>query len=176
MIAASKDVGLLKYLSHSDLELIVAKAIKIEKKPGDAIALSGEPVAGICWIKSGQVGVYPPGATSPFAHLERGAAFGEMSFLDGSKASATIRIEKAGTEILMIGHSVLHQLIKDSPSIGNGIYRGIAESLAQKLRLTNIKIAAEISATRQSIANSPSTSGVDSVSEFITAIERTIQF
>lgn len=99
-----------------------------------------------------------------------------MSFLDGSKASATIRIEKAGTEILMIGHSVLHQLIKDSPSIGIGIYRSIAESLAQKLRMTNIKIAAEISATRQSIANKPSTSGADSVSEFITAIERTIQF
>jgi hypothetical protein len=42
-----RDTDLLKYLSQSDFDLVKAKVIKLEKKPGDAIALSGEQVAGI---------------------------------------------------------------------------------------------------------------------------------
>ena len=175
VVSSIRNVGLLKHLSQSDFDLVNAKAIKLDKKPGDAIALSGEPVAGIYWVKTGKVGVYPPGANKAFTYLEKGAAFGEMSFLDGSKASATIRIEDQGTEIAMINHVVLHQLIKGSPTIGNSIYRGIAESLAEKLRVTNIKSSAEISSTRQSLASASSLSGNDGVQEFISAIERTIQ-
>ncbi len=176
MVTAVKEISILKYLSNPDFELIQSKVIKLDKKLGDAIALSGEPVAGIYWVVSGQVGVYPPGADKAFAFLERGSAFGEMSFLDRSKASATIRIEKTGTEIAMITHVVLHQLIKDSLSIGHSIYRGIAESLAEKLRVTNSKIAAEISTTRESLASSNLLSGKEGVKEFLAAIERTIQY
>ena len=171
-----RDTDLLKYLSQSDFDLLKAKVIKLEKKPGDAIALLGEQVAGIYWVRSGKVGVYPPGANRAFTFLGKGSAFGEMSFLDGSKASATIRIEDSGTEIAMINHAQLRQLINDSSSIGNSIYRGIAESLAEKLRATNMKISAEISATRQNLAGSGSLSGSEGVKEFIAAIERTIQF
>jgi CRP-like cAMP-binding protein len=168
VVSGDRFGGLLKHLSQTDFDLVNTKAIKLDKKPGDAVALSGEPVAGIFWVNSGQVGVYPPGSDKAFTFLEKGAAFGEMSFLDGSKASATIRIEEPGAEIAMISHAVLHQLIKGSPSIGNGIYRGIAESLAEKLRVTNLKISAEISKTRHTLS--------EGVQGFIAAIERTIQF
>jgi len=176
MATDMSEVSLLKYLSQSDIDVINEKIINIEKKPGEAIVLSGEPVSGVYWVKSGQVGVYPPGATNPFALLDQGSGFGELSFLDGGKASASIRVEMAGTQVGMVSHPVLHKLIKDFPSIGSCIYRGIAESLAQKLRLTNLKISAEISATRQTLESSTLPSGRDGIQEFIAAIERTIQF
>ena len=154
MIENYHDIAIFKYLSDSECELIKSKVLFVRKKTGEAIALSGEPVVGIYIVIKGEVGVYPPGSKKPFSTLKPGTAFGEMSFLDGSKASATIRTEKPETEVACISYQLLQTLLKDSPQLAAGMYRGIAVSLAQKLRTTNEKISSEVAETHKQLIQS----------------------
>ena len=173
MKISNKQIVLFKYLNDAECDLLLNKAQSLKKNPGDAVVLSGEPVAGIYVILSGEVGVYPPGAKKPFSLLSPGAAFGEMSFLDNSKASATIRIEKTGTEVTCISHALLQELVSNNPQLGSGIYRGVAASVAQKLRTTNEKISLEVAATHKTLLDSHLGKAVDGASVVEKLSERT---
>lgn|GEM_PF-6129770 len=151
MIGSYRDIPLFKYLTDAECHLLKEKAMIVSKKQGEALALHGEPVAGINIVLSGEVGVYPPGAKRSFSTLGAGMAFGEMSFLDNSKASATIRVDNPVTEIALIPHQTLQMLIKSNPQLGANLFRGIAESVAHKLRSTNEKISKEVAATHRKL-------------------------
>jgi CRP-like cAMP-binding protein len=123
----------------------------VEKDPGGAILLNGEAVPGIYIVGTGKVGVYPPAATKPLAILREGASFGEMSFLEKSKASATIRVEAKGTKLLLLTHADLTALVEGDAELGRALFRGMALTLSQKLRNTNDRITAELKAGRKLI-------------------------
>lgn len=125
----------------------------VEKEPGGAILLNGESVPGIYIVGVGKVGVYPPAATKPLALLSEGASFGEMSFLEKSKASATIRAEAKGTKLLLLTHADLDALVDGDAELGRALFRGMALTLSQKLRNTNDRITAELKAGRKLIAD-----------------------
>lgn len=138
----------------------------IEKKMGEAILIHNEPVPGIYIVAEGEVGVYPPGLASPLLTMGPMSSFGEMSFLEKTLASATIRSESPKTTLVMLPHHELSTLIEEKHNLGKAIYQGIATSLSQKLRTTTERIARELGSGRQillSLSSSEISTSLDSI-------------
>ena len=173
MNISNRQIALFRHLSDAECDLLINKALNLKKNPGEAVVLAGEPVAGIYVVLAGEVGVYPPGAKKPFSVLGPGTAFGEMSFLDNSKASATIRIEKPATEVACISHTLLQGFASSSPQIGSNLYRGVADSVAKKLRMTNEKISLEITAAHDNLMDAKFGKTLDGASVVEKLIDRT---
>jgi CRP-like cAMP-binding protein len=119
------------------------------REKGDAIVLSGEDVSAIYVVAEGMVGVFPPGVAKPIAELGPGDCFGEMSFIESSQASATIRAVQNGTKLIRLRQDELHQLSRENAELGAAIFRGIALTLSKKLRATTSRIAEELAVGRR---------------------------
>jgi CRP-like cAMP-binding protein len=70
------------------------------------------------------------------ATLEPGQTFGEMSFMDGSPATATVTTT-APTEFLEITRESLDQLLQEKPGLGVKLWRNFALDLKERLSRTN---------------------------------------
>lgn len=146
-------VPAFQFVTGESVQRLANVAKVIEKGQRDALLLHGESVPGIYIVAEGSVGVYPPGASRPLVSLAVGASFGEMSFLENTKASATIRAEVKGTRIVFLAQSDLADLVDGDPELGRALYRGMALTLSQKLRTTTERIAAELAAGRNLLAD-----------------------
>jgi len=144
--------SLFTFLSEIDSQRLETQALPMKKRRGDALLLFGEPVPGVYLIDRGEVGIYPSGSKNALHVLGAGSSVGEMSFVDRASASATVRVESADAELRLFKHSVVEELIATHPTLGVGIYRGIAEELSRKMRDTNQRIAHESSKARKVLA------------------------
>lgn len=142
-------IPVFSFLAPGDAQKLQGIARAVTKTRGDAVVMHDEPVAGIYIVAEGSVGVYPPGAIKPLLELQAGEAFGEMSFIEKSRASATIRAEAKITKLAIIMQQELEKLIAADPQVGAAIYRGIAFNLSRKLRATTERIAHELSTGRR---------------------------
>lgn len=142
-------VGAFRFVSPEARQNLAQISKIVEKKQGEAILIHDEPVPGIYIVIEGEVGVYPPGLSNPLINMGTMASFGEMSFLEKTRASATIRAETPRALLVMILQQELALLIDKDPSLGQALYKGIATNLSQKLRLTTDRIAHELGAGRQ---------------------------
>ena len=142
-------VQIFQFLTPPQVKLLVSHGKSVEKHARDVVLLAGESVPGIYVIGEGAVGVYPGGSLQPIARLTVSQSFGEMSFIESGKASATIRAEEPGAKLMLVLHTDLTAMIADDPTFGLALYRGMSLALSQKLRTTTAKITAEIKAGRQ---------------------------
>jgi CRP-like cAMP-binding protein len=137
----------------------------LTKVKGEAVLMHGEPVPGMYIVGEGAVGVYPPGAQRPLVTLGAGEAFGEMSFLEKSRASATIRAEDKITRLIVIQHGDLSALLDAEPRVGYSLYQGIAFTLSKKLRTTTSKIAGELAKGHHLLSDLAARSGSEDLSD-----------
>lgn len=144
-----RSVPVFQFISQEQVIKLSGIAKSVEKGRSEAFLLHGETVPGIYIVGQGKVGVYPPGTTRPLVELGTGQSFGEMSFLEKSKASATIRAEEMGTKTALLLQSDLAQLCTEDPELGRAIYHGMALTLSSKLRTTTEKIAKELQVGRK---------------------------
>jgi CRP-like cAMP-binding protein len=82
------------------------------------------------------------GAMIPLALLEAGEFFGEMSFVDGVATSARIVADQP-TRVRIIDPSTVDALAQSDPTFPGRLYRSIAAILAQRLRLTSMRLYAD---------------------------------
>jgi CRP-like cAMP-binding protein len=61
------------------------------------------------------------------AELKAGEFFGEVSLLESTSATATIKAVEDGTEILMIPHDSFQALLKEHPVLEKSLRDRIAE-------------------------------------------------
>lgn len=73
------------------------------------------------------------------APLGPGNAVGEMSFVDGVGASATL-IADGDVELLVVSRSVIESFIEKDPSFAGRFYQSLFIELANKLRHTNVRV------------------------------------
>lgn len=144
-----RSVPVFQFISPEQASQLAGIAKSVDKDRGEAFLLAGETVPGIYIVGEGRVGVYPPGTSRPLVELGTGHSFGEMSFLEKSKASATIRAEENGTRAALLMQPELLQLCSDEPELGRAIYHGMALTLSSKLRTTTDKIARELAVGRK---------------------------
>lgn len=146
---ALRAVPVFQFISQEQVIKLGGVAKAIEKGRAEAVLLHGETVPGIYIVGEGKVGVYPPGTTRPLVSLGTGESFGEMSFLEKTKASVTIRAEENGTKLAVLLQADLAQMCNEDPELGRALYHGMALTLSQKLRTTTDKIARELQVGRK---------------------------
>ncbi len=70
------------------------------------------------------------------AELGPGRSVGEMSLIDGSPRSATVKA-KTNLSLIVLKREDFQKLLEDHPQVANRILMGIANLLSQSLRDTN---------------------------------------
>jgi len=98
----------------------------------------GQPGAALFLVLDGKVAVeiFRETSTTRLAVLEKGAFFGEMALLDETPRSATARALER-TRTLALYRNDLNGLVQRDAKTACQIYRSLAATIAERLRLTN---------------------------------------
>ena len=127
-----KQAEMTVFLSNQDWELFLEKAETRLYQPGDVILQMGEHSRALYLINKGQVQVEQrPGRV--LAYHGSGAVFGEMSFLQGREASASvIAVDNVEVRIMHLMH--VNSLLNSVPGLATRFYQTLAVTLAQRLQ------------------------------------------
>ena len=89
-------------------------------------------------VLSGSVSVERPGVETDvvLATLDSGAVFGEMTFLDGSRAAATVTASEQ-TEVMELRSEDLHEILSQYPELAVKLWRNLALELRRRLIRTD---------------------------------------
>ena len=79
------------------------------------------------------------GAMVPLATLGVGDFFGEMSFVDGAATSARVVAEEP-SRLRIIDAATIDKQAGNDPRFAARLYRSIAAILAERLRLTSMRV------------------------------------
>ena len=119
------------FLSNQDWELLLDEAETRLYQPDEIILPMGECAEAMYLIDKGQVRVEQrPGRV--LAYHGSGAVFGEMSFLQGKEASASV-IAEDEVEVRMMALSHVNELLNSVPGLAARLYKTLAVTLAQRL-------------------------------------------
>jgi CRP-like cAMP-binding protein len=130
-------------LTDADKEALKAKAGTRQFKSGDAIINEGDQVDELLVVQSGMLRVVQSKrqafAAEFIGPLGPGNAIGEMSFLDGGKASATLFAD-GDVEVYAFSRSAIDELLESDPGFAARFYLSLFIELASKLRTTNLRV------------------------------------
>lgn len=135
---------IFNYITEDQKQELLSHAKIVQAKKGHTFILFNEDVPGIFVLTQGTVGVYPGNETTSIATLNPVATFGEMSFIEKRKASATVRAEQDGVEVVFFNRKQVDAYLNSNPLVTLSMYRGIALTLSERLRATNSKVHGEL--------------------------------
>jgi CRP-like cAMP-binding protein len=98
--------------------------------PGTRLTEEGKPVPHLVLICDGQASVESGG--EEIANLHGGTFVGEMAFLSGNPASATVTVARP-TRAFVFDMAKLEALARENDSVAGDLYRAIGRDLARKL-------------------------------------------
>ena len=134
-----KDAHLLRqgvFAGFTDAQL--ARLVKAgtwrQLDAGTILTHQGKPVEELVLICEGQAIVDASG--SVVAHLRDGAFVGEMAFVSGNPASATVIVEQP-TRAFVFDMERLRKLVQTDDLVAVAIHRVVGRDLAQKLKVRN---------------------------------------
>jgi len=123
-------------LSPDDWQLLLQES-KCRTFPKDAVIMKeGEWATRIHQIAKGtcRVEKYIDGVDLVLARMDNGELFGEISFLEGVKATATVVADEEGTDIYIIEGAALTVLFARQPALAGRFYQYLAQLLSTRLR------------------------------------------
>ncbi len=130
-------------LTDADKEALNAKAKTRQYKSGSAIINEGDQIDELLIVQSGTLRVVQSKrqafAAEFIGPLGPGNAIGEMSFLDGGKASATIFAD-GDVEATAFSRSAIDELLESDSGLAARFYLSLFIELASKLRTTNLRV------------------------------------
>ncbi len=106
---------------------------------GANLTREGEPVSELALICTGQAAVESHG--NIVAHLRGGAFVGEMAFVSGNPASATVTVEHT-MRAFIFDMERLRKLVETDDLVAVAIHRVIGRDLASKLKTKNEEASA----------------------------------
>lgn len=111
----------------------------------EQILHEGDSHNAIYVIKTGtaRVEIESSGFQLEIARLAQGQIFGEMSFLEGSPASASIVADKDGLDVYAISGEQVDSLLAKDPGFFGRFYKSLADILSKRLRDTNVLMKEE---------------------------------
>jgi Cyclic nucleotide-binding domain len=105
---------------------------------GTTLAEENKPLQTLFFICAGHVKVTVAGRE--VAHLEKGNFVGEIAFLTEKPATATVVAEDS-VRALVFERAELNQLFRDDGGVAGLVYQLLGRELAQKIKLSNIRIS-----------------------------------
>jgi CRP-like cAMP-binding protein len=132
VIEALKKIDIFDGIQHDERALgrIGAQAERKRFEQGQILVEEGKQGLGMFAIVSGKVVVEVKG--TKVNELDAGAVVAEMSLLDDKPRSATVRATEA-TDTLLFTRDVFRKLVNQTPQLG----LGLARNLAERLRVAN---------------------------------------
>lgn len=111
------NVEVLSFFSDEQLRKVTAVLDRKTYNKGQTVIFQGEISQNFYVIRKGKVIVAAKVGKdrAELAELKPGDFFGEMSMLDATAVSATIKVSEDNTEILMIPHEPFQYLLKENP-------------------------------------------------------------
>lgn len=133
-----KTVPFFDELSNRQLKWVSDIMFERTYEVDELVFEEGQPGAALFLLLDGKVAVeiFRETGTTRLAVLERGAFFGEMALLDDAPRSATARALER-TRTLALYRNDLHGLAQRDARTACQIYRSLAATIADRLRLTN---------------------------------------
>jgi len=131
---------LFEGLSDKQLEDVVEVLEEVHFKKGAIIAMEGEPVTELYFIKSGTAEVFKKEPDMDLEHhlstLSPGDSIGEMAILDSKPRSASVRAV-SDCSLLMLKNDTLQSLSAAEESIGSKIKSNLSREMSERLRQSN---------------------------------------
>lgn len=135
--------GTFPKLTNEEQQRLVDSGTVTTFNSGDIIIAEGDSVDTLMFIKSGNIRVtraFLDNLNAEFAGpLGAGEVVGEMSFMDGHGASASL-IADGKTEILNIPRDAVFLMINTDSSFAARFYESLFLDLVRKLRSTNQRV------------------------------------
>ena len=129
-------------LTPSERETLTQSAERLSFDGGDVVINQGDKVANLMVVAKGMLRVthvFEGGHLSEFVGpLGPGDVVGEMSFVDGQGASATL-IADGDVEVLVIPRKSVEAQLSGDNSFAARFYKDLFLHLARRLRATNLR-------------------------------------
>lgn len=139
-----QEILLFQHISPAYSDAIADCATTLSKNNQEVVLLEGEPVLGIYIVLQGQVKVHTGHPLQPITLINTGEAFGEMSLVEKTTASATIRAAADNTQLILIHGKRFQEKLEQLPDLAAGFYKGAATILSRRLRETTRKVGHEL--------------------------------
>ena len=126
------------YLKEDDFTVLEKYMFSYDYEKGAYVFKEGTHGGYMFFIVSGEVDVIKQFDTSKhtIATLGPGRSVGEMSLIDGSPRSATVRA-KSPLQLIVLKREDFNKLNDENPAVANKILMGMASLLSSSLRDTN---------------------------------------
>ncbi len=136
----------LKYLDDRDWERLMEGAARRRFEPEAVILAQGEAGHAIFMLERGSARVERRHGEFyvEIARLGPGEVFGEMSFLEGYSASASV-VAAEPCEVTVLEGQRVEALLEADAGFAARFYRSLAEILSRRLRQTTVDGIAEFS-------------------------------
>jgi CRP-like cAMP-binding protein len=126
----------LSGLSDEQISRLLRAAEWKDFQPGDILTTQDAPVDALYFICSGRANVEVN--RSLVTYLERGSFVGEIAYLTGNPATATVVIDEAA-RILKFSKISMAKVTAADPEINGIIYQLLGRDLAMKMRRANTR-------------------------------------
>lgn len=131
----------IEQLESTDIARITGACVKVSVEKGKDLLVKGEPSVDLYIVTSGSFKVYDDTLGEDFVHaiLEKGAVFGEMSFIDGTPRSASVKAVTNGT-LLRMGRKEFDNLLASNPDTAMLFIFTLARVITRRLRDVNLAL------------------------------------
>ncbi|CAN5489787.1 hypothetical protein BH23VER1_BH23VER1_11250 [soil metagenome] len=138
------DRPFLEQLDATARARLIARLVPSDVADGRPLLKQGQSGGALRTLLAGSARVErsEPGAAKGIilTYLVPGDVFGEISFLDGATASASVIAEGDGCRFGTLPPPDLAALLSEDPSLAAAIYRSLATTLAARLRETSARV------------------------------------
>ena len=130
-------------LTKEECDVLLGHATQRVIASGEVIIQQGETLNDLYVICHGNARVvqqsFDETSVEFTGPLGPGDLFGEMSFMDGNQASATL-IADGDAEVLQFDRGTILDLLSAEPGMGMRFYQSILLTMCKRLRATNIRV------------------------------------
>jgi extracellular factor (EF) 3-hydroxypalmitic acid methyl ester biosynthesis protein len=148
--AVKQGIALLEQFSGEDAAWILEVTTERDVAQGEALIEAGAPVDALHLIVQGLFGVFADEVEARLAVLGPGDLAGEMSFLDATRPTETVRALEDSTA-LVLPFAELEARAEQEPTFAARLHRAFAQVLARRLREANrrLRIASDTGTVAQ---------------------------
>ncbi len=141
-------IALLEQFSDADAEWILATATERGLAQGDALIEAGQPLDALFLVVQGVLGVFADESGTRLATLGPGDMAGEMSFLDATLPTETVRALEDSL-VMTLPHTALTARTDEVPEFATRLHRALARLLSDRLRTANrrLRVSSETDTT-----------------------------
>lgn len=156
----------LKFLNDDDRKMLLGNATRQDFEADTVIVAEGEPQTAIYVLESGEARVEKTHGdfSIELSRLKPGDVFGEMGFVEGFKASASVVADEP-CAVHIISNDLVQEKINSDPGFYGRFYQSLAYTLSGRLRDTTIDSIADYSwGTR--VVEQPQETGVENTADW----------